>query len=440
MGHDGSSEFRFPIGSNNQILGVNTGTSGKLEWIDNFSDPLTNKGDIITRTSGATVRLAVGTDGHVLTADSTAGQGVAWKASAGGTPLTTKGDVLAHDGSTDVRVPVGTNGQYLQADSTVAAGVKWAAAVGGGGGGADWVFLEEIDLSSGASKTTTTIPAHSEILVVFSELSISTNNQLLKTTLNGTVSYIGQGVNYGGSKNDWSVSSCINAYTITSANNWEGYVHLKKWDNSKDWYNVNTLMYCGALAGSRGGGGTVKVTAGTFNALTFAPASGNFDNGTMQVFYKPTTTAPDGWNFFEELSLASGASVTSSTLPSFTDLLIVGNSVTPTGTSKKFECVPSGTYTYLGGGHNHAGSVTTHASAGAITTHSSSTGREYWLQLKKWANSRDWWSIRGHFTDTSINNHSVEGTLQLTAGSFTTLTFQWNSGNLNGGTIQIFYR
>lgn len=40
--------------------------------------------------------------------------------------LTTKGDTLGHNGTTAVRVPVGTNGQVLTADSTAAPGVKWS--------------------------------------------------------------------------------------------------------------------------------------------------------------------------------------------------------------------------------------------------------------------------------------------------------------------------
>lgn len=42
-------------------------------------------------------------------------------------PLTTKGDVWGYS-SADARIPVGTNGQVLTADSTQTLGVKWAAA------------------------------------------------------------------------------------------------------------------------------------------------------------------------------------------------------------------------------------------------------------------------------------------------------------------------
>lgn len=40
-------------------------------------------------------------------------------------PSTTKGDIVSHDGITQQRVPVGTNGQVLTADSTSLTGVSW---------------------------------------------------------------------------------------------------------------------------------------------------------------------------------------------------------------------------------------------------------------------------------------------------------------------------
>lgn len=48
------------------------------------------------------------------------------------TVLTTKGDLLGYNGSTDVRVPVGTNGQVLTADSTSSTGVSYQTPASGG--------------------------------------------------------------------------------------------------------------------------------------------------------------------------------------------------------------------------------------------------------------------------------------------------------------------
>lgn len=47
-------------------------------------------------------------------------------------PLTTKGDIIGFDGTDNVRLGVGANNQVLTADSTTATGLKWATPTGGG--------------------------------------------------------------------------------------------------------------------------------------------------------------------------------------------------------------------------------------------------------------------------------------------------------------------
>lgn len=47
--------------------------------------------------------------------------------------VTTKGDLIVRDSSAPARLGVGTNGHVLTADSAETLGVKWAAPSGGGG-------------------------------------------------------------------------------------------------------------------------------------------------------------------------------------------------------------------------------------------------------------------------------------------------------------------
>jgi hypothetical protein len=96
-------------------------------------NPETTLGDLAYRSATANVktRLALGTAGQVLRVNS-GGTAPEWAATADQTPLTTKGDLFGFD-TADARIPIGTNGHILTADSTQSLGLKWAAPSAGGG-------------------------------------------------------------------------------------------------------------------------------------------------------------------------------------------------------------------------------------------------------------------------------------------------------------------
>jgi hypothetical protein len=74
-------DLTFPatVGADGDALRT-TDAAGTLEWYTPYADPLTTKGDILTRNTTTTTRLAVGTDGYVLTADSAETTGIKWAA------------------------------------------------------------------------------------------------------------------------------------------------------------------------------------------------------------------------------------------------------------------------------------------------------------------------------------------------------------------------
>lgn len=119
-------------GTNLQLL---SGAGGSGDGIP--LSTVTAKGDIIAATgNGAVDNLAVGTNDFVLTAASGETTGLKWAAIPSSyVPLSTvtaKGDLILASGSGAVaNLAVGTNTYVLTADSTATNGVKWAASSSG---------------------------------------------------------------------------------------------------------------------------------------------------------------------------------------------------------------------------------------------------------------------------------------------------------------------
>jgi hypothetical protein len=128
VGGSSGTPARLAIGTNGFVL---TAVAGVVAWAaaTGFANPMTTSGDIIYGgASGVATRLAAGTNGHFLTL--TAGVPT-WAAVAAGmtNPMTTSGDIIYGGASgTPTRLGVGSNGQVL----TLTAGVpSWATPAGG---------------------------------------------------------------------------------------------------------------------------------------------------------------------------------------------------------------------------------------------------------------------------------------------------------------------
>lgn len=104
-------------GTNNAFFQV----SGPATSLKTFTFPNANA---TVLTDNAAVTIAQGGTGQVT-------QTAAFNALD---PLTTKGDLITHDGTNSVRLAIGTNGFALIADSTQTAGVRWGAITASAGG------------------------------------------------------------------------------------------------------------------------------------------------------------------------------------------------------------------------------------------------------------------------------------------------------------------
>lgn len=92
--------------------------------------------------SATTVDLTADVTGALPLANGGTGQTTATAAFDAISPATTKGDIIVHNGVNNIRVPAGSNGQVLTADSSTASGLKFAAGGGGGGAGVNFIGLD----------------------------------------------------------------------------------------------------------------------------------------------------------------------------------------------------------------------------------------------------------------------------------------------------------
>ncbi len=115
-------------------------TTANFNWSTPDNTGLVKNGALDIRTLGnsidaSLVDLKGGTTGQVLAKASNTDMDFTWATDASGIPATifdAKGDIIAATAAdTASRLAVGTNGQVLTADSTAATGLKWATASGG---------------------------------------------------------------------------------------------------------------------------------------------------------------------------------------------------------------------------------------------------------------------------------------------------------------------
>jgi hypothetical protein len=114
-----------------------------------------------------------------------------WATTADQTPLTTKGDLFGFD-TADARIPIGTNGHVLTADSTQSLGLKWAAPAGGGKVlqvvqatySTQTVITSTSYTDSGLSATITPSSATSKVLILVNQCILANR---AATTFDGAV-------------------------------------------------------------------------------------------------------------------------------------------------------------------------------------------------------------------------------------------------------------
>ena len=120
---------RIPIGTAGQVMTAVAGTTPAWANIPTYSNPVdvgTTAGDLVRASGSHTYsRVALGTEGYVLTAGAFA---PTWEANAMNL-MTTKGDFIGRTSTTNVRVPIGSDSYVLTANSGNANGLAWQTPV-----------------------------------------------------------------------------------------------------------------------------------------------------------------------------------------------------------------------------------------------------------------------------------------------------------------------
>lgn len=284
-------------GTTGQILAKATNTDMDFTWITN------DVGDITAVTAG-TGLSGGGTSGAVsLAIDSTVatltGTQTLTNKTLTSPVLTTpsisnidaKGDLLAGTADNTIgRLAVGTNGQILTADSAEATGMKWAAAAGGGG-----MTLISTTTLSGAS-TTISVASNSyvNLMLYCDSIDCSTNCDVF-VQINGETGTTAYSRIANGAWND-------NAYTGVSSKNGIilNLIGNEGLGAANDNFTVINLPNANSTirkladlsATGIGSGSTVNILRSTtgfastavISSIVFKVSSGTFDGGSIKLY------------------------------------------------------------------------------------------------------------------------------------------------------------
>lgn len=218
-------------------------------------------------------------------------------------PLTTKGDILGYDSAAD-RIPVGSNGQVLTADSTQTLGVKWASP----GGGGNFVLLEEHTASSSATLdfTTAITSTYDDYIIELLNVIPATDTEplFMRFSTNGGSSF-DAGSNYqwcnnqclasgaGGTNGSGSdVGIIMGAGQQSSSASWgglSGSYHLYNPLSATAWQMVTGQSMSrdardGVAAVRNMGGAYIPSSPAAVNAIRFIFGSGDIASGTIRVY------------------------------------------------------------------------------------------------------------------------------------------------------------
>jgi hypothetical protein len=242
------------------------------------------------------VDLKGGTTGQVLSKTSGTDMDFTWVTSDDAnaiqnTIVDAKGDLIAATAAdTPARLAVGTNGQVLTADSTAATGLAWATSTSGG------MTLLSTTTLSGASTTVSSISgAYQDLYVIVTGMTNATANGSTRVAINGsTTASVSVGNFYASAAGGFAV--LYNDYTTRYAGNNTGLLRTdannsyvlkiynyassttyKNFDHTLIGLDGNSTNYAQSFQG-----GYYSNSAVT--SIVFSNSGGNWSTGTVKIY------------------------------------------------------------------------------------------------------------------------------------------------------------
>jgi hypothetical protein len=275
-------------------------TTPNFGWVVPTSTDLVKDGATAIETLGDAIDASLldlkgGTTGQVLSKNSNTDMDFTWVAQDDSNAIQNaivdaKGDLIgATANDTPARLAVGTNGQVLTADSTASTGLAWATPASGG-----FTQLATGTLSGASTVVSLTLTGYRDLVAYVLNPIASTSSTNFQITLGGTTTYQ--------SNQMYSINGAASANRTTSADSkieWQ-FGSLFSIPTSSDNRNSTTLRVFNVTATNGktaqlnlGLAGPARVNcfqsivleeANAVTGITFATTSGSFSGGTYTIW------------------------------------------------------------------------------------------------------------------------------------------------------------